>query len=306
MDSDNARKIILNAVIITEQTWSQYGILWEDLDYIFVQRGYEQGGFNTSKFTELLEKEQIFSINKIGHILDHFEFNQTYNREFAGGLDQPFYKDLAGGKAELTGEKFFKLVKNFKSNKGMGYFMQLWRMLVCCNYLKNSYNSSFAHYLKKKYSNYKGIENITDEKFLSISVNDWNKFKKENTPWDELYGIGENVFDFIMGDLVDKQLNGYEFVKNSYKLDDSNIRFFKTTGICNNPKHDKIVKYLTSLELPYTIRETNKGIYSYCSVTALKEVKNGIYKGKVKNHGFCRPEKCSECNVNNICDQNFN
>jgi hypothetical protein len=305
MDDDIARKIILNAVETTEPTWKQYGVLWKDIDYIFVQRGYEQGGFNTSEFSELLENEKIFSIEKIGQILNNFDYKQAYNRKFAGGLDKSFYQDLANGQAGIIGEKFYKIVKNFKGNKGMGYFMQLWRMLICCNYMKNNYNSSFIHFLRAKYTEYKGIDNISDNEFLNISAKEWDGFKKVKKPWNELYGIGESVFDFIMGDLVDEQLNDYEFVKNSYKLDDANIRFLKVTGIFNEPEHDKVIEFLNKLELPYTIRQINKGIYSYCSVTALEEVKKRIYEGNPKNHGFCHPDKCVKCKVNEICEKNF-
>ncbi|MBI5459744.1 MAG: hypothetical protein HZC47_11670 [Methanobacterium sp.] len=303
MQKVNVRKIILNAVKTTEPTWKQYGIKWEDIDYLFIQRGYEQGGFNTSKFSELLIKEKIFSISKIGSILDNFEFNRTYNREFAGNYKSPFYLDLENGKAGEEGIGFYNSVRNFKRNKGSHYYQLLWWMLVCCNDLKHKYDASFSNYLLVKYSKFKN-RSIDEIEFLTQSVDEWEQFKRTK-PWNDLLGIGENVFDFLMGDLVDEGWEDREFVKDSYKLDDSNIRFLKVTGINNEPEHDVVVNYLKKLELPYTIRQTNKGIYSYCSETALKEVEEGVYQGDPQNHGFCHPNRCKECNVEDICEKDF-
>lgn len=303
LNQKNARKIILNAVETTEPTWKQYNIKWEDIDYLFIQRGYEQGGFNTSKFSELLINENIFSINKIGSFLDHFNYNRTYNRDFAGSYESSFYKDLKNGKAGKEGKGFYSAVRNFKANKGSHYYQLLWWMLVCCNNLKHKHDASFSIFLKTKYSKF-NKKSINDHEFLNISKDEWESFK-ESKPWNELLGIGENVFDFIMGDLVDNDEKDLEFVKDSYKLDDSNIRFLKVTGICKEPYHDKVVQYLMILELPYTIREINKGIYSYCSKTALEEVENGVYMVDPKNHGFCHPDRCDKCNVKEICEKDF-
>lgn len=108
-----------------------------------------------------------------------------------------------------------------------------------------------------------------------------------------------------MGDLVDDNGEDREFVKDSYKLDSANIKFLNVTGICKEPEHDAVVEYIKSLELPYTIRQVNKGIYSYCSKTALREVQKKIYEGNPKNHGFCHPNRCKECNVGDICEKDF-
>ncbi len=303
MDRKIASKLILNAVKTTEPTWRQYGIKWKDIDYLFIQRGYEQGGFNTSKFSELLIKEDIFSIKKLGSILDHFNFNRTYNRDFSGNYESSFYLDLKNGKAGEEGKGFYNAVSNFEGNKGSRYYQLLWWMLVCCNDLKHKYNASFSNFIKLKYS--KSINKpITDDDFLNISEKEWNSFKRSE-PWNELLGIGENVFDFLMGDLLDDEGNDFEFAKNSYKLDDSNIRFLKVTGICEEPEQHEVVQYLRSLALPYTLRQINKGIYSHCSKTALVEVEEEVYKGDPKNHGFCHPNRCKECNVEDICEQNF-
>lgn len=303
MQKVNVRKVILNAVEITEPTWRQYGIKWKDIDYLFIQRGYEQGGFNTSKFSELLIKEKVFSINKIGSILDYFTYNRTYNRDYAGNYASPFYNDLRNGKAGEEGKGFYNAVRNFQGNKGSRYYQLLWWMLVCGNDLKHKYHASFSNFIKLKYSKFKN-KPITDADFLNISKKEWKSFKKSK-PWNELLGIGENVFDFLMGDLLDDEGNDFEFAKNSYKLDDSNIRFLKVTGICEEPEKHEVVRYIRSLALPYTLRQINKGIYSYCSKTALDEVEEGVYEGDPKNHGFCHPNRCAECNVNDICEQNF-
>ena len=117
--------------------------------------------------------------------------------------------------------------------------------------------------------------------------------KKIKKPWNELYGVGLNVFDYIMGDVSE-----LGFVKNSYKLDSANQRFLTITGIFEcDPKdldHGEVVDFLSELDLPYSLREINRGLYAYCS-------KLGCDK-----YCFCRePEKCDECKVNKICKQDF-
>lgn len=102
-----------------------------------------------------------------------------------------------------------------------------------------------------------------------------------------------NVFDYIMGDVLE-----LGFVKNSYKLDSANKRFLTITGIFDcyseDLNHDEVINFLRELNLPYSLREINKGLYAYCS------------KLTCDKYCFCRnPQKCDECNVNKICKQDF-
>lgn len=49
-----------------------------------------------------------------------------------------------------------------------------------------------------------------------------------------------------------------------------------------------------NIDLPFSLREINKGIYTYCSKT------------ESENYGFCRNQnKCKMCNVQNICEMNL-
>ena len=132
---------------------------------------------------------------------------------------------------------------------------------------------------------------ISDKDFLEMSSSEWEDFKNKKQPWNELYGVGINVFDYIMGDIIE-----LEFVKDSFKLDAANIRFLEKTGIIKGSElnHENVKQYLLSLDLPYTLREINKGLYTYASEL-----------GK-ENYGYCRtPQKCQECNVHDICEKNF-
>lgn len=74
----------------TETRWREYDESylqkWENIDKIFIRRGYEQGGFDCGEFTNLLENHGIFSIEKIGSILDKYKGDIKYNRQFAGSL----------------------------------------------------------------------------------------------------------------------------------------------------------------------------------------------------------------------------
>ena len=166
-------------------------------------------------------------------------------------------------------------------------------MLACCNYLKEYYNGSFSFFIKKKFHEFVSSSNIVNIEFLSMDEELWNTFKKVKKPWKELYGIGENVFDFIMGDIIEA-----EFIKNSYKLDSANIYFFKVTGIIkllnNDLTRENVINFLKELKLTYTLREINKGIYTYCSET------------ESENFGFCRNiQKCAYCGINSICEKHI-
>lgn len=157
--------------------------------------------------------------------------------------------------------------------------------------MKLNYNSSFDFFLRKEYSEFTNIKELSKVELRNISIDGWSGFLGTK-PWNELPGIGENTFDFIVGDVAD-----FKFASESYKLDNANRQFLKVTGInnliINNGKNrEDIIEFLKHLELNFTLREINKGIYTYCSET------------EKSNYGFCRRiEKCIECGVNEICDK---
>lgn len=290
LNKENAQKIILNAVKVTEPTWTNFNEHWEKMDHVFLSKAYDQMGFDNWIFIDFLDKYEL-DIEKIGTLLDKTDFERKYDRPFAGSLESPLYQNMKNGLFEAVGKRFYKSVKEFDGRKGQLFYKLLWYMLVTCHYLKNNYNSSFSNYLKIKYANYKGLMEISDKDFLEMSSSEWEDFKNKKQPWNELYGVGINVFDYIMGDIVE-----LEFVKNSFKLDSANERFLITTGIVSESElnHENVKKYLLSLDLPYTLREINKGLYTYASEL-----------GK-DNYGYCRtPQKCKACNVNDICEKNF-
>ena len=62
----------------------------------------------------------------------------------------------------------------------------------------------------------------------------------------------------------------------------------------DNINRENVVNFLGQLDVPYTLREINKGIYTYCSET------------ESVNFGFCRDKiRCKDCEVNEICEKNF-
>lgn len=296
MDVEKAKSIINYVVTETKKLWQYWEVEWAKIDEVFLLRGYEQKGFDTANFAELLKQEGIFSIEQLGLILDRYEGNTKYNRDFAGSLTSRFYQEMKNGIYGEEGRRFFNCVETFRSKHykaGQIFWKLLWYMLVSCNYLKNKYNASFSFFLKKKYAEYKDLLSIQDSDFLSIDAERWEKFKKDIKPWEELSGISANVFDFVIRDIKEAK-----FARDSYKLDSSNERFFKITGILkllnDNLARENVVNFLKGLGLQYTLREINMGIYAYCSRT------------ESHNFGFCRgKEKCKNCGVNNICEQNF-
>ena len=290
LDIEIARKIVLNAVETTKPTWSKWDVHWEDIDEIFLGRAYDQMGFDNWIFIDLLKKYEL-NIAKIGNILEKIDFEKKYSREFAGSLESPLYTNMKKGIYGTEGKNFYKSVKEFNGRKGAMYYKLLWYMLVTCNYLKKNYNSSFSDYLKLQYADYKDLKKISDDDFLKISLNEWEDFKQHQKPWNELYGVGSNVFDYIMGDIIE-----LKFVKDSYKLDSANERFLEKTGISKPTElnQENVINILRNLNLLYSLREINRGLYAYCS-----KLHCGTYC-------FCRdPEKCKNCAVNNICEKNF-
>ena len=242
MNTEQVKKIIDHVVEKTKPRWKQYDEDWDKIDEVFIRRGYEQGGFETWKFAELLKNQDIFSIEKIGLILDEYKGNTKYDRAFAGFLKDSFYKNMTNGVYGEEARKFYKCIEDFKGKSGAWFWNKLWQMLLCCNYLKNEYRGSFSYFLKKKYADFKNIPTISNDDFLKISLDEWEEFKGAKQPWKELSGIGENVFDFIIGDIKEA-----EFVRISYKLDSANLHFFKVTGISRlikNLNRENVVSFL--------------------------------------------------------------
>jgi len=291
MKKEYACTIIKNAVEKTRPTWTGFDESWDNTEKVFICRAYDQMGFDDWIFVDFLEKYDIYSIEKIGRILYNTNYDKKYSRDFAGSLESQLYQNMKNGIYGAEGKSFYLSVKEFNGRKGAAYYRLLWYMLVSCKYLKENYDASFSNYIKNQYAQYKGLNHVDDKKFQNISVNEWEDFKEKQKPWNEIYGVVINVFDYIMGDIVD-----LKFVNESYKLDSANERFLKTTGIINKSQmnHENVKKYLLSLNLPYSLREINKGLYCYTSEL-----------GK-DNYGYCRtPKKCESCSVNDICEKKF-
>lgn len=292
---EKARKIISYVVDKTKPTVLRYQEKFSDLDRVFIRRGYEQGGFELFKLTPLLEAQGIFSIDKIGSILDTYAGEKKYNRQEQGSLQSIFYQDAKSGLYGLEGTKFYECVEGFLErrigNPGAFFWLKLWQMVVCLNHLKTNYNASFVFYLRKKYAEFRKVASISDGQLLSIGTEEWGRFKREQKPWAELLGIGENVFDFIVGDVAE-----FEFASDSYKLDSANSYFLKVTGLQKlvypDFSRESVVAFLRKLELPFALRQINAAIYTYCSRT------------EARGYGFCRSAaKCRDCGVNDVCER---
>jgi hypothetical protein len=289
-----AKAIILNAVEITKPRWSQYDESWKNIDDIFIYRGYEQQGFQLFKMRPVLEKLNIFSIDKLGTILSEYPFPKNYSRDFACNLTSPFYSDLEKGVCDHVGESFVEAVRIFLDEKignpRRTFWKLLYQMLQGCAYLKQNYSSSYGKYILSKYASHNNREYVSENDFLKTTVSDWEYFLTKARPWSDLVGIGPDVFDFMLGDIVEAK-----FSKNSYKFDSSNEHFLIVTGISKlivPLNRDATSNFLNGLGLAFSLREINKGIYTYCSRT------------ESDKYGYCRDlSKCFDCNVNNICEK---
>jgi hypothetical protein len=294
MNSDIARTIILHAVKTTQPRWSEYDTFWRNIDRNFIQGGYEQGGFQMFRMVPLFAENNIYSIESLGSILNDYTGPRKYDRNYAGSLNSEFYNELHSENFGNTGAALYECVNSFLTKKlgnpGAFFWRMIWQLLISCNYLRENYNSSFSEYLKTKYAKFISKECVSDSEILAMSSEEWDEFLQKVKPWQNLYGIGENVFNFIVGDIVEAK-----FVPNSFKFDSSNERFLKVTGIAEliNPlDRETTIKFLKGLNLTYTLREINKGIYTYCSVT------------EKENSGFCRSKhKCLDCEVSKLCKQ---
>jgi len=165
-------------------------------------------------------------------------------------------------------------------------------MLQACAYLKETANGDFSRLVISRYGDFAKKPNATVEDFLNIPVSEWERFLEVFKPWTGIKGIGPNVWDFIFGDIVEAK-----FAIHSYKFDSANQHFLTVTGLSRfiTPfDKENAGIFISGLNLPYTLREINKGIYTYCSKTE---------KG---NFGFCWDrEKCESCAVKNVCEKNI-
>jgi hypothetical protein len=296
MNISLAKAIIKNAVVTTQSRWTQYSESWKEIDTIFILRGFEQQGFQLFKMKPLLEENRLLSINSLGEIMTKYPVKASYERSFAGSITSEFYIGLLNGLGGKEGKLFAGAVQVFLNQKvgspGKTFWRLLYHMLQACKFLKEKYESSFAKYIIEKYSLFSTTKDISEDDFLHISVFDWAFFINKVKPWSDLKGIGPNVFDFVLGDIVEAQ-----FVKDSFKFDSSNQHFFHVTGISSliEPfNKETTCLFLKQLDLSFNLREINKGIYTYCSMT------------ENNNFGFCRNRyKCGNCKVNNICDKNI-
>jgi len=295
MTIQNAKEIIFNAVTTTKPRWQTFVVRWKDADRIFLLRAYEQGGFEAYKFVELLDQEGIGSIQEVGKILESAQgLSKSYSRPFAGALDSPFWVEMSQGKHGVNGRKLAHCVRRFLSEKpgkpGAFFWRQVWNMMNACAFFNRVSSGSFAEYLKRKLAEACGRTSISDAEFVSVPSDTWRLFVERCKPYKDIMGVGENVFDFLMGDFDEAK-----FARDCFKFDASNSHFLKVTGISDLIvpfDRDHTIAFIRSLDLPYTLREVNRGIYAYSSET------------EAKHYGFCRSSaKCAMCGVKTLCDK---
>jgi len=292
IDKSVVKEIIQYVVETTRPRWSQWDQTWSDVDRIFIRHGYGQQGFEIDNFVPLLEERNIYGIDHLGLVLETFGGPVSYNRQYASLLNSEFYSSLQLGKFGNCGQRLFDSIRVFLEkrlgSRGRAFWKLIWYMLIACRFLRLQYKSSFSYYILEKYRAFSGLKHLSQEDFLSLTENEWHYFLGKARPWSKLYGIGQNVFDFIFRDIVEA-----EFAKSLFKFDSANKHFLTVTGIadCIVPfERSTTIKFLRELNLRYFLREINKGIYTYCSL-------------KERDHfGFCRfPSKCKECGVSEIC-----
>lgn len=293
MDRATAATLIDHAVKTTASRWRQYDQHWAQIDRAFVARGYEQQGFQSPKFVELLESRGVGTIAELGRILTDADPTK-YDRTHAGGVDSPFYALLRDSQRGPVGKAFHDAVVEFleekRGKKGSSFWRLLWLMLRACRYLRAEHGSSFGSYLLARYRDHAGRPEATDRDLLGLDVDAWRAFVASTKPWKPLPGVGENVFDFLVGDLAEARFAGA-----SYKLDTANEHFLTVTGIqdlIGSLERQDVIAFLEGLELTWTLREINKGLYTYCSVT------------EALHFGFCRSAlDCGRCEVRGHCEQ---
>lgn len=293
MTINNSKLIINHAVVTTKSRWQTFVVRWKDADRIFLLRAYEQGGFEAYKFVELLDQEGIGSIQEVGKILGAAQgLSKSYSRPLAGSLDAPFWIDMAQGKYGVNGKKFARAVERFLREKpgkpGAFFWRQVWNMMNACAFFNRVSSGSFSEYLKRKLADACGRTTISDAEFINVPSDTWRLFVERCKPYKDILGVGENVFDFLMGDFDEAN-----FARDCFKFDASNSHFLKVTGISDLIvpfDRDHTIAFIRSLDLPFTLREINRGIYAFSSET------------EAKLYGFCRSSaKCAVCGVKMIC-----
>jgi hypothetical protein len=162
LNKKNIRKILINAIKVTEPTWTNFDEDWSNLEIVFLSRAYNRMDFDGNAFFKLLKEYHINSIRKLGVILDNVDFEKGYNRKFAGSLESKFYQDMKKCKYGKEGKSFYNLVEKFIEVLGTS-FRSLWWILTTTNYLKNHYKGDFGYFLMSRYCQFKDMESISYE-----------------------------------------------------------------------------------------------------------------------------------------------
>jgi hypothetical protein len=112
MNIQTAAKIIDHVVAFTKPRWDEWmNQSFYELDENFIPGGYEQGGFNTTAFFRVLEKNNIGSIAKVGSILKDYKGPTKYIREKQGSFESPLYKNLKKGHTKIhQGKGYYKFI----------------------------------------------------------------------------------------------------------------------------------------------------------------------------------------------------
>lgn len=293
MTPDQARKIILHAVTTTQPRWLEASVHWKDMDKVFLNRAYEQGGFEVYKFIPLLGQRGIGTIPETGRILlGQRNRGTAYNRSFAGSLDAPFWKAMTQGDYGINGQKFVRSVEQFLIERpgkaGAFFWRQIWNLLNACAFFTQQHQGSFSVYVKAQVAQYLDRCAISDADLLNFSAEEWQVFVSRTHPYKAIQGVGPNVFDFLMRDIAEAR-----FTAECFKFDSANQHFLNVTGISDLIvpfDRNTVIDFIRSLNLPYKLKTINCGIYVYCSET------------EARDYGFCRSSfKCHSCGIKDLC-----
>lgn len=294
---DEAKRVIKIVHDETKPIWKKWIVRYEDLDYAFLGRGFEQGSFWCQNFVrDYLAKYGMEDIGKIGKVFQilNYDENKKYDREFAGGINSDFYRKLKQGEAGKEGELFYKAVMDYcnsEGKKGFKFWKLLWGMLRSCYLLTHNYNGSFVEFVKQKLSNVKGISNV---EFKNLLIEGWKEFLN-TSPWKDLPEIGREVFSYIFSDTPD-----FSFYGETFKLDAANKGFLKVTGMLDlvngnlvngSLSDDQYEDLMKRIGGDINIRDINKSIYEF-------------YAEGGSN--LCKPRKsCNVCIISSICKKRF-
>ena len=336
---DKAKKLLKIVMDETSEHTKKWLRSYDDLDYLFLERGFDIGGFQSALFLEYLKKHGVDTVDKIGSIFQTLEkqgasYLHSYPRQKASrhtkllfglkikppGKILQFLEDLDKGKGGEHGKQYFKAIISFfkfktsngkKISKGLKVWEIIWAYCWNCRYLRENYDSSFKKMIRSKAEEWLTL-NGYDENFIAK----FPYIKLERSDWEELMlhilenirkelkQVGKETAAWILRDVQEFAEAGRVLMK----FNTNNRNFLLKTGLLLLPVKEgtrtfeelREIWSKTPKELYIDILTRIRMDYDFPSIN--RNIYDYTSREEAKHFGYCRTQKdCKRCKGRQFC-----